>query len=320
MLAPSVAADLGASNVEAMLTRIRSRYAPPSALVEERLHREGPLRWYDGLYEAPPIDRAAKGPVPYLLVQAAFDADGQIRRLLVREHYLPEQLAHPARNYRPVNRFLFVSKGEWTVLHGGPTRATNYHHGSRTQRWAYDLVVRRGGRVHPPGRKRNRDHYCYGLPVLASAPGVVVRAVDGVPENVPGRKGRGGGNGVVIDHGFGEFSSSWHGIPGSVRVKVGDRVEPGQPLFRVGNSGASTLPHIHFHVWAGRLSQPFGLPAPFSDVYVDRRYFAERMPLRGDRVMRADVDLRRLGPPSSKAPDPTPVVWLDLGTDTAERG
>ncbi len=320
LVAPSLAPRIGASGVEAIVRRLRSAYEAPRRLLAERVHEEGPLRWYNALFDAPARDRRPRGPLPHLLVQAAFDADGRIHRLLVREHYTPDQLEHPARTYRPVNRFLFVSKGEWSVLQGGPTRATNYHHGSRTQRWAYDLVVRRGGRVRPPRRRRNRDHYAYGRPVLAPAPGVVVRAVDGVPENRPGRRGHGGGNGVVIDHGFGEFSSLWHGIPGTVRVRAGDRVHPGQELFKVGNSGASTLPHIHFHVWAGKVRRPFGLPAPFSDVYVNRRYFPERMPVRGDRVLPADVNLR----PLAEAPGPAaaPVVWVDAdaSADATARG
>jgi murein DD-endopeptidase MepM/ murein hydrolase activator NlpD len=36
--------------------------------------------------------------------------------------------------------------------------------------------------------------------------------------------------------------------PGSLKVKVGDKVRRGQVLGLVGNSGNSTEPHLHFHV------------------------------------------------------------------------
>lgn len=36
--------------------------------------------------------------------------------------------------------------------------------------------------------------------------------------------------------------------PGSLRVKLGDKVRRGQVLGLVGNSGNSTEPHLHFHL------------------------------------------------------------------------
>ncbi len=39
--------------------------------------------------------------------------------------------------------------------------------------------------------------------------------------------------------------------PGSVRVKVGDKVKPGQVLGLLGNSGNTDTPHLHFHVMDG---------------------------------------------------------------------
>jgi hypothetical protein len=194
-----------------------------------------------------------------------------------------------------VNRFYFVSTGEWSVLHGGILRSTNYHHPSRTQRWAYDLTVRRSGLQHPPGDKRNEAFFCHGMPVLAPAPGVIVTAIDGVAENRPGSSGTGGGNGVVIDHGFGERSELWHGIPGTLRVRKGDRVVPGQELFRVGNSGRSGGPHIHFHVTSsGRDSM--ALPVDFSDVWHNGAWRERAMPVRGDTVRGVPLERRAAAP------------------------
>ena len=36
-----------------------------------------------------------------------------------------------------------------------------------------------------------------------------------------------------------------HLSPGSIQVKVGDRVERGQPIAKAGNSGNTTEPHLH---------------------------------------------------------------------------
>lgn len=53
---------------------------------------------------------------------------------------------------------------------------------------------------------------------------------------------------MVLDIGHGRFAFYAHLQPGSLKVKVGDRVKRGQVLGLVGNSGNSTEPHLHFHL------------------------------------------------------------------------
>ncbi|MBL8207092.1 MAG: M23 family metallopeptidase, partial [Blastocatellia bacterium] len=57
-----------------------------------------------------------------------------------------------------------------------------------------------------------------------------------------------GGNHVILDLGNGRYAFDTHLQPGSLRVKVGDKVKVGQVLGLVGNSGNSTEPHLHFHL------------------------------------------------------------------------
>ncbi|MCB9752828.1 MAG: M23 family metallopeptidase [Myxococcales bacterium] len=290
--------------------RLRADFGPPIGIMEERGHREGPLVWYSGLViHGKSKERGGDGQLRLVLYQFALDPAAKLDKLLVREHLYLEDLEPPVDHFLPVTRFHFPSTGEWTVAHGGRRRSTNYHHGSRRQRFAYDLVMHNGGRSRPRGRSRNRDFYCYGRPVLAPAAGVIIKAVDGVAENIPGKRGRAGGNGVLIDHGFGEITSLWHFIPGTLTVKVGDQVTVGQVLGRVGNSGSSTAPHIHFHVSHNEESlQGFALPADFVDVYVDGRWRDRAMPVRGQRVRPLHS-----GPPTRVGRQArAPVVFLDL--------
>jgi murein DD-endopeptidase MepM/ murein hydrolase activator NlpD len=56
------------------------------------------------------------------------------------------------------------------------------------------------------------------------------------------------GNIVVIDIGQGRYVSYAHLKPGTLEVAPGDRVVEGQRLARIGNSGNTLGPHLHFQV------------------------------------------------------------------------
>ncbi len=275
----------------ASLRALTSSFGKPLGILEEQVHREGASQWYSALVlHGQPTGGGVLTPVLY---QFSLDADGQLDTLLVREHWFVENLEHPAEAYVPVTRFHLPSRGTWYVLHGGRARATNYHHGNRNQRWAYDLVVKRDGRQRERGsdRHRNESYYAHGEDYLAPAAGTVIHVVDGVPENRPPERGRAGGNGLIIDHGFGEYSAMWHAIPGSLEVEVGQRVETGQRVAKVGNSGRSTGPHIHWHVSyrvPGKLEENFGLPADMTNVLVDDTWHDHKMPVRGQYVRSAE--------------------------------
>jgi murein DD-endopeptidase MepM/ murein hydrolase activator NlpD len=77
----------------------------------------------------------------------------------------------------------------------------------------------------------------WGSNVLATAPGVIVWA---------GPRG-GYGNLVEIDHGYG-FKTRY-GHLSSILVRVGARVEKGSPIGKLGSTGRSTGPHVHYEVW-----------------------------------------------------------------------
>jgi len=77
----------------------------------------------------------------------------------------------------------------------------------------------------------------WGSVVHATAPGTVVFA---------GNRG-GYGNMVEIDHGYGIHTR--YGHLSAISVRVGTRIAKGGPLGRVGSTGRSTGPHVHYEVW-----------------------------------------------------------------------
>ena len=121
----------------------------------------------------------------------------------------------------------------------------------------------------------NEEWHAWGQEVLAPAAGAVADAGDGEPDNVLGQPSlfnpevllstpmKFYGNYIVIDHGNGEFSLLGHLQKSSVKVKVGDRVSAGDAIARVGSSGSSNNPHLHFELRDGKNLLAEGLPAVF---------------------------------------------------------
>lgn len=74
------------------------------------------------------------------------------------------------------------------------------------------------------------------------------------------------GNYITINHGDGEYSHYAHLKTGTFFVKTGDRVEAGQPLAEVGNSGYSFGTHIHVHVTRAFPIASQSIPFQFVDM------------------------------------------------------
>jgi murein DD-endopeptidase MepM/ murein hydrolase activator NlpD len=65
------------------------------------------------------------------------------------------------------------------------------------------------------------------------------------------------GNAVVIDHPDGTTTKYFHLMDNSIKVRVGQKIQPGQVIGNVGSTGRSTGPHLHFEVWRnGRAQDP----------------------------------------------------------------
>jgi hypothetical protein len=109
----------------------------------------------------------------------------------------------------------------------------------------------------------NSAYVGFGREIIAPAAGTVVRVRGDRPDQpVTNRSDpaiwapefpNGGdmGNHVVIDHGGGEFSVIAHMMAGSVVVVPGEAVRQGQPIGRLGNSGDTNGPHVHYQLQAG---------------------------------------------------------------------
>ncbi|AHM59983.1 peptidase m23 [Flammeovirgaceae bacterium 311] len=99
-----------------------------------------------------------------------------------------------------------------------------------------------GMRVHPIYKVRRMHAGCdfsapRGTPIYATGDGVVIKK----ESNYGGY-----GNELEIDHGYGYITKYAH--LDSFKAKKGQRVKRGEVIGYVGNTGASTAPHLHYEV------------------------------------------------------------------------
>ena len=161
------------------------------------------------------------------------------------------------------------------------------------QRFAIDFVIRRNGVTHSGDPSRLESYFCWDQLVLAPAEGTVVAVADELPDQAIGQTDaqNAAGNHVVLDLGKGEFAFLAHLKRGSVAMKVGDKVAPGQELGRCGNSGNTSEPHLHFHLQRTPvLHQGEGLPAFFEDYVADGKTVVRGEPAQGQVVSPRDPD------------------------------
>lgn len=257
-----------------------------------------------------------------LPLRISLDYWGHVSGAAVGSEIVPAMRQRYDRNdaYKTRTVLSLPFAGVWTASNAtlGPG---NGHYLNANQRFAIDFFITDEGEPgkrkssRPPG-KANTDYFSFGQDILAPSDGIVVQAVDGIPDNTPGQVDvyYRLGNTVVLSFENGEFAYLSHLMMGSVRVRPGDRVQRGQVLAKCGNSGNSTAPHLHFQLTDGPLiTYSTSLPAYFRGVKRNGGPANDVLPQSGDRLENAQASR-----PERRASD-KPRAGLSAGSPGKRR-
>ncbi|HYJ20604.1 MAG TPA: M23 family metallopeptidase [Solirubrobacterales bacterium] len=233
----------------------------------------------------------------YVLMDVSFPAGAKLPRRLIHRVAISEQKPSPANatTYLAAPTTVVRTPAvvvapplrgpDWVVANGCcdtftahrgtvlPVNGANHV----AERFAIDFVqVGINGHIFSGARDMLSSYLYFGEPIYSATKGKVVGVVDGIPETPAGgfppnpTAQTAGGNHVVVAMGNGRYAFYAHLQPGSVRVRVGQRVKSGQVLGLLGNSGNSDAPHLHFHVMDS--PSPLasnGVPFRFTDFTVE---------------------------------------------------
>src|SRR5262245_15414234 len=145
------------------------------------------------------------------------------------------------------------------IVHRGSVQSVNgalYD----SQRFAIDWMrLDDQGRLVHGDESQARNYTDYGAEVLAVADSKVVSVLDNLDDQIPGRLPEPSsitietvdGNHVVLDLGAGRFAFYAHLQKNSIKVRPGDQVKKGAVLGKLGNTGNTSAPHLHFHIMNG---------------------------------------------------------------------
>lgn len=192
----------------------------------------------------------------------------------------------------------FPLRGEWLTPNTPGTKVPSHGTNRLGTRYAYDFIQvdweRKGWpayRVSLPqyllfGVPLN-EYYCWGQEIYAPCDGLVVTVADGYEERTRTKLLSDlsnayknahyfdpekddvqavAGNYIIIKYSNNVYAALCHLQTGSIQVSVGQSVKKGEVVGRVGHSGNSFAPHLHFQLMdSDDIATANGLPCAFEE-------------------------------------------------------
>ena len=197
----------------------------------------------------------------------------------------------------------FPLRGEWLSPNTPGTKVPSHGTNQLGTRYAYDFIQVDWNRMGTPAYRvgvmqylfsgvKLSDYYCWGQEVYSPCDGIVVVAEDGYAENektnLPADMSNAyknahyfdpekddiqsvAGNYVIIKYSENVYAALCHLQTGSVQVSVGQMIKKGEVIGRVGHSGNSFAPHLHFQLMdSSDISVANGVPCAFEQYEIFR--------------------------------------------------
>ena len=185
-------------------------------------------------------------------------------------------------------------RGRWVAINSPGSAVPSHGVRAYGQTYAVDLLQPSPG--PPPSigwslqTRKPQSYPCFGAPVLAMAPGTVLRSATGQRDHnardtwpaliwmltVGGflRELAGAprvlGNHLIVEHDDGTYAAYAHLRQGSATVQAGERIVAGQRLASVGNTGNTSEPHLHVQLMdRPQPTAAAGLPMRWPDLIAD---------------------------------------------------
>jgi len=190
-------------------------------------------------------------------------------------------------SFKVTEDYLFPLKGNLCVCN--LPMNLSQHRKAQSQEFAIDIVGSEFSTSSTTTSMKVSDYSIFGENVMSIGDGTVVEIGDKFPDSemdkpksysedffnklsnkiVPiiGVKNTLLGNYVIIEHKSKEFSVYAHLRENSLCVKNGDKVKKGDVISKVGNTGHSTEPHLHFQLIDSiNVFEANGLPIMFNNL------------------------------------------------------
>ena len=154
------------------------------------------------------------------------------------------------------NKYILPFNDSFYIEFGGVTKKDSHSWDIIPQRYAYDFEIRdNNNKPYHDDYLQLNNYYSYNKDVVAPLDGYVVSICNCYPDTNIRKKRTVAcdcadvrGNHIIIKHKHGEYSLIAHLLKDSFKVREGDIVKQGQILAKVGNSGNTNGPHIHFQI------------------------------------------------------------------------
>lgn len=237
----------------------------------------------------------------------------QVEVIVIAQAEGQDELVHgslevPVRYHTRKTDLHFPLHGAWWTIQGSDW-SDRHKQEVFSQTYALDFVkLGADNRFFRDSGMRVEDHYSWDQPVYATAGGKVAVVTFDMPDLAPGvppnprmfrdDPRRTLGNAVAISHGNGEFSYYACLQQASVAVNEGQLIKRGALIGRVGNSGMSPGPHLHFHLAEG--PHPFidqGVPAQFSHFSAGGQFFEQPITIPTRMIVIGPADDAASSPP-----------------------